>query len=191
MFNRLSPFQPVRKGRRRLLKTCKTLIGLGDEGPYQNMLEALADLRVVVDPDKVPSRVRKDARRLRSILKGVHGRMESFACRRFAGLAQLLYTEISGHGGLAVFRRMDAHNTAYEKVVGKASSGSGEGVGYGRGGGGARVGQGRGGPRGGGGARRNLAGVQCFHCFRRGHLRADCPGRDRDRAPAPHNANGL
>lgn len=168
---------------------------LGDEGPYQNMLEALADLRLAIDPQNIPTAFRKDARRLRSILKGVLERVKNFALRRFQGLAQLIYTEICGHGGLAVFRRMDSHSVAIERADGRAAVGGGGsgfggggGLRRGGGGGGFRGFRGRGAQRGGGGrgARPDLADVQCYGCYQRGHLRNNCP--ERNRAPAPNNA---
>ena len=163
---------------------------LGDEGPYQNMLEALADLRLLIDPKSVPS-----TRRLRSILKGIHERMKNFACRRFQGLAQLLYTEICGHGGLAIFRRLDAACVASDRTEGRvaasgggSSSSGGGGPRRGGGGGGFRGFRGRGAQRGGGGrgARPDLADVQCYGCYQRGHLRNNCP--ERNRALPPNNA---
>ena len=44
---------------------------------------------------------------LRSILMEVTSRVKSMAVYGCTGVAQALYTELSGHGGLPIFRRLD------------------------------------------------------------------------------------
>ena len=161
----------MRKQRRRVLSACKTQIQIGDEGPYSSLVESLRELISAVDPHRIPSADRARARELRSILKGVFERIKDCARRKFSGVAQLLYTEIAGHGGLSIFRRLDAACIANDKADNKSLNN------YRRSGAGpARGGRARGGaPRGRGGARRDPAEVQCYNCFRVGHMRNNCP----------------
>ena len=44
----------------------------------------------------------------RSILRGVYSRTRKCACNVVPGVAQLLQTELAGHGGLSIFRRLNA-----------------------------------------------------------------------------------
>ena len=164
--------QRTRKYRRKVLSACKTQIQIGDEGPYPGLVEALRDLVSAVDPHRFPPRIKARARELKSILKGVLERIKDAARRKFSGVARLLYTEIAGHGGLSIFRRLDAACVANEKSEVKMGQGS-----FRRGGGGPyRGARARGGaPRGRGGARREMAEIQCFNCFRMGHMRNNCP----------------
>ena len=178
--------QRIRSSRRRVLTACKTQMDLGDEGPYQGLVEALKELCVSVDPARIPPSTKGRARQLKSILKSVYNRIKEFARRKFTGVAQLLYTEIAGHGGLSIFRRLDAACVANEKSEQKTSFG---GVGYRRGGAeAARGGRGRGGvgQRGRGDARRNAADILCYNCYQRGHIRNNCPEAPRN-APAAND----
>ena len=98
--------------------------------------------------------------------------MDQMAEVNCSEMAQLLYTEIAGHGGLMIFRRIDAAVRASERVRTVGGGGyRGRGAGF--------VERGRGGPRGRGGRPRDLAGVECFNCFQRGHMRNSCPLPDR------------
>ena len=166
--------QPIRRQRRRVLAACKTEIELGDEGPYQSLVEALKGLCSSIKPREMASGKRNSAAALKSILKGVYDRIKECARRKYVGVAQLLRTEIAGHGGLSIFKRLDAACVANEKAAPKASpSGSGP-----RSGGGApsRAPRGRASSqRGRGGARRDMSNVTCYGCYGRGHLRVDCP----------------
>ena len=83
---------------------------------------------------------------------------------------ELLYTELSGHGGLGIFRRMDAAVRACERV--QVVGGVG---GFRRGASVPSRGRGRPSFRGRGGRARDLSDVQCHNCFERGHLRSSCP----------------
>ena len=70
---------------------------LGGEGPYLNVLEALADLRLLIDPKNIPTAFRMDARRLRSILKGIHECMKNCAVRRFQRLVWQFFAAWTPH----------------------------------------------------------------------------------------------
>ena len=165
---------------------CRTQIDIGDEGPYQGLVEALWELCRAVQPRNVPSPKKRRARALKSILKGVYTRIKECARQKLRGTAHLLQSEIAGHGGLSIFRRLDAACIAGGKTENKpeyqsSHSGSSGGGGAGRG---ARArGQW---PRGRGGARRDLADLTCFNCYQRGHLRRDCPAVQAE-VPAANN----
>ena len=137
-----------------MLSQCKTLVDLGDKGPYQGLVESLSALCTAVNPKKVPSEKRRRARQLRSILKGVYSRIKECARQEYSGVAQLLFTEISGHGGLSIFRRLDAACVANKKTEQKTSVDFRRGLGASRGPRARGMGQ-----RGRGGGRRNLEGV--------------------------------
>ena len=166
--------QSIRRHRRRVLAACKTEIELGDEGPYQSLVEALKALCAAIKPRSVPSKTRRRAAMLKSILKGVFERIKECARRKYGGVAQLLRTEISGHGGLSIFRRLDAACVANERAVPRAGpSGPVPRV---SGGGPSRGPRGRApGQRGRGGSRRDTSNVTCYGCYGRGHFQADCP----------------
>ena len=173
--------QRIRRYRRRLLRICKMLIELGDRGPYYFLIEALRILIAAINPKKVPSRVRRHARRLRSILKGVLARIKVCASNDVPGVAQLLHTEISGHGGLSIFRRLDVATVGVQRPAPARQS-----VGDARAPAAARGGRGRGAAlRGRGGGRRDMQNVTCYNCFGQGHMRNNCPHGPRD-PPAPN-----
>ena len=145
---------------------------IDDASPYHHVLEGLQRLRRAVKPRAYGSKTlrRRSARRLRSILSGMCERMKAMAKKGYAGMAQLLYTEIAGQGGLPIFRRMDAALRACERVPAvRGSSGSRES--------GPAVprGRGRSGPRGRGGRARDMADIQCYNCYKFGHFRSSCP----------------
>lgn len=141
-----------------------------DVPPYHNLVEGLAVLKDAVVPRRYPSTSgrRRSAKRLRMILEGAFERMKQMARKNCGGMAQLLYTEIAGHAGLPFFRRVDAVVRAGERVQTVGGGGfRGRGAGL--------VGRGRGAPRGRGGRPRDLANVECYNCFERGHMRNECP----------------
>ena len=164
--------QRIRKYRKRLLRSCDNEINLGDEGPYQGLVEALQNLIDVIKPSRFPSgNVRRRARALKSILKGVYTRIKESARRRMSGVGQLLQTEIEGHGGLSVFRRLDAACLPSEpKVEYRPRGGSGRQRGPRP-----RGGRGRGAARGRGGGRHDARDMTCFNCYQTGHMRHECP----------------
>ena len=186
IFAAVLPFhvlQKVRRSRKRVLRICKMLIELGDKGPYYFLIESLRCLIAAVNPDRLPSEVRKKARRLRSILKGVLSRIKACAKNEVPGVAQLLYTEVSGHGGLSIFRRLD--NSLLDRpgqrpniYVDQRSSVPTAAP--------ARGGRGRGAAqRGRGGGRRNMQDVTCYNCWGQGHMQNNCPNGPRN-PPAPN-----
>ena len=54
------------------------------------------------------SHLRRRSWTLRRTLAGVHFRLEGKAVKKQPGLAGILYMELSGDAGLAIFRRLDA-----------------------------------------------------------------------------------
>ena len=191
----LFALQKVRRRRKSVLRLCKTLIELGDRGPYYGLIEALRSLIIAVNPRRLPSNARQGVRRLRSILRGVYSRIKECARSDVQGVAQLLHTEIAGHGGLSIFRRLDAAFVAVRvptvRVVGGNNQrGSARG---GRGGSSMQAVQAvqqvqpvqpvqqvqqqqqQRGHRGRGGGRRDMQDVTCYNCFQRGHMRNSCP----------------
>ena len=194
------PFQKIRRHRKSVLRMCKTLIELGDRGPYHGLIEALRSLIIVVNPRRIPSDVKKHARRLRSILRGVYSRIKECARNEVPGVAQLLHTEISGHGGLSIFRRLDAAFVAVRvptlRVVGNSNQrGSARSS---RGGSSMQAVQPvqqvqqmqqgqqmqqvqqQQGQRGRGNGRRDMTNITCYNCFQRGHMRNNCPNAGPD-----------
>ena len=164
--------QRIRKYRKRVLKSCTNEINLGDEGPYQGLVEALQNLINAVKPSRFSSgNMRTRARSLKSILRGIYSRIKECARNRMHGVARLLQTEVAGHGGLSVFRRLDAACIVNEpKVEHRPRGGSGRYRAPGP-----RGGRGRGAARGRGGGRRELKDVTCFNCYQTGHMRHECP----------------
>ena len=79
-----------------------------DSGSYATLLDALNDLVDALRPAKVKAELRNRAILLKSILKMVADYCESHAISQRPGLARALYTEISGHAGMPIFRRFDA-----------------------------------------------------------------------------------
>ena len=151
---------------------CKAHVEIDDVPPYHHIVEGLCGLKDAVAPRRYASKSsqRRAAKRLRTIFEGMYERMKSMAKRGYNGMAQLLYTEIAGHGGLGVFRRMDAAVRACERV--QVVGGAG---GFRRAASGAPRGRGRLNSRGRGGQPRDLSGVRCHNCFEFGHLRSSCP----------------
>ena len=117
---------------------------------------------------------------LRSILMEVTSRVKSMAIYGCTGVAQALYTELSGHGGLPIFRRLDAAKLASQKGLQTRVQPSGGGLP--RGGGGLNRGRGGGRQRGAGGSR-DMANVQCYVCLQYGHMKSKCPSAGAGSAP--------
>ena len=147
---------------------------LGDQGPYPQIVTELDELRRAVVPRRFPAgKKRRDAFPLRSILDGMYDRIETMAAGGYSGLAQILHTEVSGHGGMGVFRRLDTLRLAGLKtepkvVAGPRSDDGGPNP--------VRAPPGRGAPRGRGGFRpRDVRNVQCYQCYQMGHMRNNCP----------------
>ena len=162
------------------MRACKAQITVGDSGSYLNVVESLRSLCSSVRPKSLPSRQRKNGRLLKHILKGVYSRVTVLVRRGTKGIANLLHTEISGLGGLSIFRRMDATILSSDK----AESGSAQSVGPRRQFSAPRGGRGRGAPRGGGSGRRDASQLTCYGCFRIGHKRSECPEADLSATPS-------
>ena len=146
-----------------------------DRGSYAPLLEALSKLKSAIKPHKMPSgRLRRRAKLLKSILGVVAERAEAHAISKNPGLAGVLYTEISGHAGLPIFRRFDAALAAAAAGGASASSSDSSAAVF-------NVGQQRSAPRTGfsrasaPGRLKDLSTVTCFGCHKTGHYRNQCP----------------
>ena len=175
-----SPGQKVRKYRRVVLAAAETAIDLGDHGPYCNLIEAVRTLLSSTLARRHKASKREKARELHGILKGVLKRIKEYARCNMSGVGRLVQREVSGQGGLAIFRRMDAAFLAAEKLQGElrmkseASLAPPKGS-YQRGRDQSRD-QGRGYVRGKGtGGRKDMKNVTCFNCYQKGHMRSHCP----------------
>ena len=94
-----------------------------DKGSYASLLESLSALIEAIHPSSFKRpKLRKRASDLKSILKGVADYCEAHAVSQRPGLARVLFTEISGHAGLPIFRRFDAALMAASATVGSASA---------------------------------------------------------------------
>ena len=166
--------QAIRRSRRSFLRNCKTHMDLGDVGPYQGLVESLSSLVASIQPDRLSSKVRKRARSLKGILKGVYSGIKELARENVPGLGDFLYKEIGGLGGLSIFRRMDTLFLAARKAEVRAAQHR------------APVpqrqffvppkGRNKGGSQGKGPVRqRDMSKIICYNCFKTGHMRNNCP----------------
>ena len=165
------------------MQVCKAHVTLGDRGPYFNLIESLRALCSACS-DRVPSRKRKSVRKLRHVMKRVYDRLREYVRRGMTGIADILYTEMAGLGGLSLFRRLDTAFVDFQKTELRAvperfdrreyRNGHGE---YQndrrfysapRGGRGGRAGRG-------GGRVRDLSDMTCYNCYQTGHVRKNCP----------------
>ena len=156
-----------------LLAKCRTHIKLGDSAPYGSILESLVELRDAVEPKRIPKQKKEVAKLLKSILVGIYERLEAHAIKKYDGIAQMLYSELSGQASIDVLKRLDTKCLSYVKseqrqhVEPVRSSGGGGGGG-------------RGGARGRGGRgrlpfRMDYSKVKCYNCFEMGHYKSHCP----------------
>ena len=103
--------------------------------------------------------------------------MEAHAAARYDGLAKIVHGEISGYAGLGFLRRVDTTCLQYQKVASPAReprvSRTGGASGGSRGRGGGRAGQ-----------KRDLSKTKCYNCFSVGHMKYDCPEKDKGRGNA-------
>lgn len=132
------------------------------------VLEYLGRLVQSVRPKQHPlgSRLRRRSWKLRRILTGVQVRLEGKAVKKQPGLAGILYTELSGDAGLAIFRRLDAACSSAEKAPARPEP-SFQVAARGRGG------RGRG--YNSGDRDRDLSHITCHGCWEKGHFRDKCP----------------
>ena len=178
----LSP-QRVRKMRKRLLNKCRVQMKVDDNGSYTALLEGLHDLIDSLRPAKIQGAKRRErAVLLKSILKGVSDFCESHAISQRPGLARALYTEISGHAGLPIFRRFDAALSAASSAApspakpaaspsvstpqARRGNGPGRRSAYNK-------------PKD--AEQRDLSEVMCFGCRKFGHYRNRCPDLGHDK----------
>ena len=153
-----------------------------DRGSYAPLLETLTRLKSAIKPHKMPSgRRRRRAVLLKSILGVVAERAEAHAISKSPGLAGVLYTEISGHAGLPIFRRFDAALAAAAAGGTSFATSGGSGAAAG-------VSQQRSAPRSGfsragaAGRPKDLSTVTCFGCHKSGHYRNQCPNARQNKA---------
>ena len=145
-----------------------------DNSPRADILLALADLRDSVGAAKVPAGVQSSATMLFSLLSVFYDKMEAHAAAKLDGLAKIVHGEISGYAGLRCLRRVDTQCLQYEKAAAsKEVRGS-------RSGGLSSFSRGRGGGR----PKKDLSKTKCYICFSLGHMKYDCPEKDKGRGNA-------
>ena len=181
----------------KVLALCKTLIDLGDDGPYAGLIMELQTLIRCLRPKRLPSgRGRDHAKSLRKLIKGLLKRIKRGAMKKLTCLAQIVETELSGQGGCQLYKRLDAQLASLAKVPPKIELPSYEykndfASSAFRGG---SVGQ-RGNRRGSFAARRGASrgrdargNIICYGCNMTGHIRSQCPGRNANADGADDNA---
>ena len=160
---------------------------MDDSSSYAPLLEGVNKLVDAIRPSKFPcAETRNRAALLKSIMKGVADFCESHAINQKPGLARALYTEVSGHAGLPIFRRFDAALTAASNAAPSpakpAAVSTAPSATQRRDGGGSRRSgfnnRSRETPR----QQRDISEVMCFGCRSFGHYRDKCPNRNQDKA---------
>ena len=166
-------YQRVRRRRLSLLRRCKMALRIRDNSPRADILLALADLRDSVGAAKVPAGAQSSATMLFSLLSVFYDKMEAHAAAKLDGLAKIVHGEISGYAGLRCLRRVDTQCLQYEKAAASKE------VRVSRSGGPSSFSRGRGGgrPR----PKKDLSNTKCYICFSLGHMKYDCPEKDKGR----------
>ena len=148
------------------------------------LLEGVHKLINAIKPSKFTNAEKRSrASLLKSILSGVADYCESHAVSHKPGLARALFTEISGHAGLPIFRRFNAALTAALNAAAGASKPVAAAVGVASapcrdGGGNRRLSYNK--PKE-GGEPKDIASVMCYGCRSFGHYRNRCPNRGLDK----------
>ena len=153
---------------------------IDDTPPYTGILFKFAELREAVNAARSKKGVQGSlscGQLLKSILDGVYDRMETHAMNKGTGIAQMIYTEVSGHAGLRLFQRLDAACLQNRRADSRAStSASASARGPGRS---SRQAN----PRNGNSARAGvLSAVTCYNCGQAGHIKPNCPRLPRELA---------
>ena len=151
---------------------------IDDTPPYTGILFKFSELREAVNAARNKKGVKGSlscGQLLKSILDGVYDRMETHAMNKGSGIAQMIYTEISGHAGLRLFQRLDAACLQNRRADSRASAPAPA----------SSRGPGRNPrqtmPRNGSSARAGvLSAVVCYNCGQPGHIKPDCPKVNRD-----------
>ena len=173
LYENLGLCQRVRRKRRALIKRCRLSRDIKDQSPRADILLGLAELRDSVGSLKVAPSVWSSATLLHSLLWIFYDKMKAHAANGYEGIPNMVYAEISGYAGLRCLRRMDANCLQYEKAAAvkeprNPRSGGGSGWSRGRGGNRPR-------PRG------DNSNRKCYLCFSPGHVKANCPEKDKMR----------
>ena len=152
-----------------------------DDGTgYSSLLVLLQQLKDAVVPSRFQGRLVERALLLESALQGVVDIAEIYARQKEPGLAKGLYTEFSGHAGMAIFNRLNKAFTASSAAaaVRRAAPYSSRGGGGGGGGGGGDM-RGRYGGGGGMNPNRGRDGFRGGPRDQGGFSRGDSPPRGR------------
>ena len=157
--------------RSELLDACDFAKKMGDSHHlYGPALGCLSRLAAAIRPKKFPGVVRERAQKLKKMLTGFYKRIEIKAINRVGGLCAVIYDEISGEAGSALFRRVEAAGAAEKAAVAPvAAAAPVRSVNYNqhrsqRGGNAQRY-------------RKPLADVECHQCHQLGHFKAHCPNK--------------
>ena len=167
--------QEILRLRREALDACDFARKMGDSYLlYGPPLGCISRLIVAIRPKRFPSgNLRSRAQKLKRLLSGLYSKMEVKAINRVSGLCAVIYDEISGEAGSAMYRRVEAAGTA-EKMGSSLeyySSSSSGGNGQRR----PQQQQQRSGNASKGFFKRELADVRCHGCKQLGHYKNRCP----------------
>ena len=147
---------------------------IDDAPPYSIVLYQYRELQaaVVVAAQQATAPKLEKLMSLKGILDGVYTIIESHAISKGRGLAGMVYSEISGQGGLKVIQRLLAQSVQLLALDARSVDGGGSGSSS-SGGGGVRKRSNRG-VRG-ASARKDYSKIKCHECGLMGHMKVACP----------------
>jgi hypothetical protein len=147
-------------------------------GDYDSVLASFRRLRDRIRPRKVVSLIRPYAKRLKGLLCGMYSRMESHAIHKHPGVAQMIFSQVSGQAGESIYRWLEKQCRDYEVKetaprAGPVSSFRERGLKAG----GPRfdLSKGKGSGSSTPAPRRDYTKIQCHNCLLFGHFQSHCP----------------
>ena len=109
---------------------------------------------------------------LKGMLDGVYNVVENHAINKGRGLANMVYSEISGQGGLKMMQRLVAQSLQLLALDARPAE---KGPSYSGGGGRRGPRNFRGGHKSASGSKRDMSKIQCHECGQFGHMKVACP----------------